>query len=344
MSIRLIRQESETPNVTNTDDARMVRYAYGGYNGFVKNRGTEIGYSINGSTFKVTSGVLNLQGWEAEIDANGVDISTSGSVNKRYFSVFYEVNAATDTASVKSSYSETGYPAIDAGDDLTETTNGTARLLLYTFDVQNTVISNVQKKVQAIPFVSDAVDEIQSELSETVTQLENGDIIPAKSNDSKLINSLEIKRDENGVLKIGDTIIPQKKLLWSGDLTIETGETDQTIPLSESLTNGDIIEIVTEEGIYKFTAAINISSFKSFYCHRINGVGTSQINVNTLYFTTSGTSPKSLTVKAPKGVTMYSGSGNNYSASISSGAILGSFYYHPNDISWTVRKIYKVIE
>ena len=206
MSIRLIRQESEAPNVTNTDDARMVRYAYGGYNGFVKNRGTEIGYSINGSTFKVTSGVLNLQGWEAEIDANGVDISTSGSVNKRYFSVFYEVNAATDTASVKSSYSETGYPAIDAGDDLTETTNGTARLLLYTFDVQNTAISNVQKKVQAIPFVSDAIDEIYE-------GLENGTIIPAKSNDSKSINSLEIKRDENGILKIGDTIIPQKKLL-----------------------------------------------------------------------------------------------------------------------------------
>ena len=36
MSIRLIRQESETPNVSNHDDARMVRYAYGGYDGFVR--------------------------------------------------------------------------------------------------------------------------------------------------------------------------------------------------------------------------------------------------------------------------------------------------------------------
>ena len=36
MSIRLIRQESQTPNVTNHDDARMVRYAYGGFDGFVK--------------------------------------------------------------------------------------------------------------------------------------------------------------------------------------------------------------------------------------------------------------------------------------------------------------------
>lgn len=234
MSIRLIRQESETPNVTNTDDARMVRYAYGGYNGFVKNRGTEIGYSINGSTFKVTSGVLNLQGWEAEIDANGVDISTSGSVNKRYFSVFYEVNAATDTASVKSSYSETGYPAIDAGDDLTETTNGTARLLLYTFDVQNTAISNVQKKVQAIPFVSDAIDEIYE-------GLENGTIIPAKSNDSKSINSLEIKRDENGVLKIGDTIIPQKKLLWSGSINCTAESSSTAFSLNETATSGRYI-------------------------------------------------------------------------------------------------------
>ena len=36
MGVRLIRQNSNTPNVTNIDDARMVRYAYGGYDGYVR--------------------------------------------------------------------------------------------------------------------------------------------------------------------------------------------------------------------------------------------------------------------------------------------------------------------
>ena len=36
MAIRLIRENSDTPNITNKDDARMIRYAYGGQNGYVK--------------------------------------------------------------------------------------------------------------------------------------------------------------------------------------------------------------------------------------------------------------------------------------------------------------------
>lgn len=153
MGLRLIRQESETPNVSNHDDARMARYAYGGYDGYVKNRGQEIGSTVSGTSFVVQSGVLSLQGWEVEIDANGVSIPTSASVtNKTYFSVYLEVNCATDTAEIKSLTDTAGFPDIPASDDLTENTIGTARLPLYHFTATSGVIADVEKLVQEIPY------------------------------------------------------------------------------------------------------------------------------------------------------------------------------------------------
>lgn len=160
MSIRLIRQDSDTPNVTNHDDARMVRYAYGGYDGFVKNRGQEIGYAISGTAFVIQSGVINLQGWEVEVDANGVSIPTSTSVtNKLYYSVYLEVNCATDTAEIKSLTDPAGYPEIPESDDLTQNTIGVARLLLYHFTATSGVIADVEKMVNAIDYSNEKFEK-----------------------------------------------------------------------------------------------------------------------------------------------------------------------------------------
>ena len=164
MALRFIRQPSDTPNVANSDDARMIRYAYGGQDGYVKNKGSEIGYQTDGSTFRVTSGVVSLQGYESEVDAGGVEISTAGASSMRYFNVFYEVNLATQTTSIKSAYSTGTYPSFDAGDDLTQNSTGTARLLLYTFTVTNNVIASVQKKVQAIPYAE--INEINRKIND----------------------------------------------------------------------------------------------------------------------------------------------------------------------------------
>ena len=211
MSIRLIRQESETPNVSNHDDARMVRYAYGGYDGFVKDRGQEIGHAISGTAFVVQSGVINLQGWEVEIDANGVSIPTSASVtNKQYYSVYLEVNCATDTAEIKSLTDPAGYPEIPESDDLTQNTIGTARLLLYHFTATGGVIADIEKIVQGIEYAGEVAEKLREELK----GLEDGTIKPA---DSLKVNGLEIKRDASGILKIGDTIISQKKLIWKNN-------------------------------------------------------------------------------------------------------------------------------
>lgn len=174
MAIRLIRQDSETPNVTNHDDARMARYAYGGYDGYVKNRGQEIGHTISGTSFVVQSGVLNLQGWEVEIDANGVSIPTSASVtDKLYYSVYLEVNCATDSAEIKSLTDTTGFPEIPAGDDLTENTIGTARLLLYHFTANGGVIADVEKMVQGISYRKDTNAALETKKVDKTSLLQN---------------------------------------------------------------------------------------------------------------------------------------------------------------------------
>ena len=180
MGLRLIRQESETPNVSNQDDARMARYAYGGYDGYVRNRGQEIGSTISGTSFVVQSGVLSLQGWEVEVDANGISIPTSASVtNKTYFSVYLEVNCATDTAEIKSLTDTAGFPDIPAGDDLTENTIGTARLLLYHFTATSGVIADVEKLVQEIPYGKDndetqknALEQVQAQSSKKFAEID----------------------------------------------------------------------------------------------------------------------------------------------------------------------------
>lgn len=220
MSIRLIRQESETPNVSNHDDARMVRYAYGGYDGFVKDRGQEIGHAISGTSFVVQSGVINLQGWEVEIDANGVSIPTSASVtNKQYYSVYLEVNCATDTAEIKSLTDPAGYPEIPESDDLTQNTIGTARLLLYHFTVTGGVIADIEKMVQGIEYAKKNIEDLNSNLIDGLNEIRNdlqdGILIP---DNSKKVNSLEIKYDSSGILKIGETIIPQKRKI--GEFTV----------------------------------------------------------------------------------------------------------------------------
>ena len=215
MALRLIRQNSDTPNVTNVDDARMVRYAYGGYDGYVKNRGTECGHEVHGKIFRITSGVLSLQGWESEIDSTGWEMTVDTVTSKRYFSVYYEVNGSTGTAQIKSVYDSAGYPPIDAGDDLTRTTNGIARMLLYNFTATNSVISDVAKKVKVIIYSGEVLDKLMQDLTD-------GTISVKSAENSKNINNLNLMQDDKGRLRIGEFIIPQKKLIWSGQASVGT--------------------------------------------------------------------------------------------------------------------------
>lgn len=158
MGIRMVRQPSETPNVTNIDDIIPFRYAYGNQDGYVIGKGTELSYTIDGSTFRINSGRVVLQGVETDIDANGVSFTIDNASETRYYSVYYEVNLATQTTAIKlSSYSTSGYPTIDAGDDLTVNSSGIARLELYRFTANSGIISNVKKVSKAIEYSGTAL-------------------------------------------------------------------------------------------------------------------------------------------------------------------------------------------
>lgn len=159
MAINLIRETSATPNITNKIDARMIRYAYAGQNGVIKNYANQCSYTIDGSNFKVNSGILVLQGWECEIDSNGVTVAVDNVATLRYFSVYLEVNLSTETAQIKSTYSTTGYPTISAGDDLTTTTTGTARLELYRFTAINGVITYNSKLFETLVYILAAIED-----------------------------------------------------------------------------------------------------------------------------------------------------------------------------------------
>lgn len=173
MGVQFIREPSETPNISNSADARMVRYAYGGYDGVVKDKGTELSHTIDGSNFRLNSGVINLMGYEVEVDTNGWVLDLSSVSSKRSYSVYLEVNLALQTAEIKSTYNGFPYiyPIITTGDNLTANTAGIARLLLYNFYVTNGVVGTVTKRVSVIDYTKDIYSKLTSDL-------DTGAIIP----------------------------------------------------------------------------------------------------------------------------------------------------------------------
>lgn len=194
MAISMVRKPSETPNITNIDDIIPFRYAYGNQSGYVISRGAEVSHTVNGNQFTVNSGRIVIQGVESDIDANGITLTIDSVSETRYYAVYHEINLATNTSNIKVEFDTATYPNITEGDDLIANSSGIARLVLYNFIAQNGVISGVEKVVKAIQYTKDI-------------QVEN----------AKTVNGVEIKKDNNGVLRFGDIIIPQKKLLFSSD-------------------------------------------------------------------------------------------------------------------------------
>lgn len=221
MAIKMVREPSETPNINNIDDIIPMRYAYGGQNGFVIGKGTEISNTVSGLNFTVNSGRLVLQGVECDIDASGVTITIDNIATKRHYTIYLEVNLGLNTATIKDEYDTATYPTIDVGDDLTENSTGIARLPLYQFTATSGIISEVNKVVESIKYINSSI---------TV-------------DNSKKVNNLEIKRDENGILNINDIIISQKKLIFDQIINSGTSNDGVSFTLMETCKNGDVVEI-----------------------------------------------------------------------------------------------------
>lgn len=198
MSVRLVRENSDTPNVTNKDDARMVRYAYGGQNGYVQKYGRELDYIPNGNIFTIGSGMAVLQGWEVVVDSNGwqLELSTS-DVTKRYYLVYLEVNLTLGgSAEIKSKTDQFDYPTVNEGDDLTENLNGIAYLELYRFTATKGEIADVEKRVSALGYMADALSVIDERLNNLGFRI--GTI--TVSSDFAADSSYTIKRQGNYVI------------------------------------------------------------------------------------------------------------------------------------------------
>lgn len=169
--IKMVRTPSETPNITNIDDIVPFRYAYGNNDGFVKGKGNELSYTIDGPKFRINSGRVVLHGVESEIDANGVSIQIDTINETRYYSVYYNVNLATNTTSILSTYDTAGYPVVDKGEDLTTNSSGYANLELYRFTATNGVINEVSKVVKEIPYPMTGYDITKGTVEERLTRL-----------------------------------------------------------------------------------------------------------------------------------------------------------------------------
>lgn len=152
MAIKMVREPSDTPNITNIDDIVAMRYAYGNQNGFIKNKGTELLYTVNGLDFTINSGRFVIQGVECNIDANGVTITIDNVSSLRYFSVYAKVDLSLNDVQILTMYSSLGYPSIPESQDLTKNTNGIAYLELYRFTSSGASISNVQKIIKPIKY------------------------------------------------------------------------------------------------------------------------------------------------------------------------------------------------
>ena len=199
MGLRLIRGNSDTPNVTNADDARMVRYAYGGYNGFVQGKGRELDCEGNGATLTINSGIIVLQGWEVEIDSNGWSMQVSGAdATPRYFTVYCEVDLSIEaTVSIKSVSDTVNYPEVKEGDNLTKITNGVARLVLCHFTAQSGVISNVEKVISPIKYEFERIQDL-------INSIKDGKIVAKKATEA--VNLVQGGTIDSGVTGITQNV------------------------------------------------------------------------------------------------------------------------------------------
>lgn len=166
MALRLVRETSDTPNITNKDDTIMTRYAYGGYNGVVKGFGSECEYTANNGIFKVLGGRIIIDGWEVDVDGEGFGLNLSTVYGTQYHSVYLQINIAVESVDIKSSYLTGSYPTIEKGDDLTSAQNGSARLLLYNVKVENGIITEVVKRFEIVPYLTQKVLDIEKNLSD----------------------------------------------------------------------------------------------------------------------------------------------------------------------------------
>ena len=314
MAILMVRKPSETPNINPIDDIIPFRYAYGNQDGYVVGRGTEIDNEVNGNQITIKSGRLVIQGVESDIDANGVTITIDSVSETRHYTLYHEIDLGTNTANIKLIFDIATYPNVPESDDLTINSTGVANLKLYQFTATNGVISNVKKLVEPISF-----------------------------SNAHTINGIEIKQDENGILKIGDTIIPQKQVLWDNESIAEISNEKLTEVISVSNLNiGDIVEFVVVANINYDDNLTKIERFKilteDLLSYYITQIQMKRNTSNDFYYPDTCRMP--IVIQKQNGMWKISHTRSTIYKGFDNG-VGGNSYYHSSN---KILKISKIIE
>jgi len=165
MSVKVIRQPSETPNITNQDDIRMFRYATGGYDGYIPNMLSEFNFDL--SSKKIGSGELVCQGWQVQSDSD-FDL-TSYILNYGAVYIYYTayaeivVSSTTETATIKVLSSTSNYPSVST-DDIGGTTTGTMRIALARFISYNGALTSGARTIGSINYQVSKNSNLQQQI------------------------------------------------------------------------------------------------------------------------------------------------------------------------------------
>lgn len=273
---RLIRANSETPNVANNDDFRLLRYATGGYNGVLENYGNECNYTITGSDFKINSGVIIYQGVDSEILTAGDTVTVVNIVGTQYYSVYLEIDlsdSANQTAIIKSDYETSDYPVISAGDDLTTVPTGLANFELYRFTASSGVISNVVQRFSLIE-VGNVLHAENADLATNSTNATN-------DSDGNPINTTYVKDSDfntSSQTAFGDYIVEKKIIVLSTPIVNTLASAAQYIPIdfpSNSIFENNVLFVLEGYMTYRLGGTPSSTSSKSEFIIKIK---TSNIN------------------------------------------------------------------
>ena len=212
MALRLVRKASDTPNISNRDDACMVRYAYGGYDGVVKNFGTEIALTQNATyTFTIGSGRAVIQGWEIDVTEQTISVVPYSG---QYYHIYLELNLLLEQVELKYVVSPSNiFPAsIGLGDDLTQHTSGIARLPLYVCRLQDSYgdLVSAKRASDLILYAKDHFLEIDEKLERL--GFRQGDIV---WEDGSLSENRVLNRQGNYVIGLCDVTYSPSSLSYS---------------------------------------------------------------------------------------------------------------------------------
>lgn len=284
MALRMIRQPSDTPNVSNIDDIVPFRYAYGDQNGYVLGKGGELELDVYGNVLTLQTGRIVLNGVESDIEQNGVEITLDVVNETRYCVLYYRVNLGTNTTQILLEYSTAGYPdVLSRNDDLTKIPTGSANLELYRFEVNNGVVSNKQKMIKEIEYGGKALvgyDISKGTVEERLTRLgfKQGTLILGSAFDKNTVAKNEIKKVGNFVyiefmaglgvsgeydysIKIPDEFLPENEVV-AGVYTVSGITTSPTFQAFSKVGNVEIDKngYVSED--ISFSVSDTISSRK----------------------------------------------------------------------------------